>query len=195
MALSLTKNQTISLEKTAGSGLRNVTMGLGWDVAKPKGFLGRLMGGGNDSIDLDASALFFDASGTLTDNVWFRQLKSKDGSVLHTGDNRTGEGEGDDEQIKVDLSRVPATVQTIVFTVNSFLGQDFSKVENAYCRLVNDASGTEIARFNLSAGGAHTGQVMARLYREGRDWNLQALGTPSRGRTFQDMLPDIRQSL
>ena len=194
MALSLTKNQTISLEKTAGSGLRNVTMGLGWDVAKPKGFLAKLTGGG-DSIDLDASALFFDASGTLTDSVWFRQLKSKDGSVEHTGDNRTGAGDGDDEQIKVDLGRIPASVQTIVFTVNSFLGQDFGKVENAYCRLVNDAGGAEIARFNLSAGGAHTGQVMARLYREGQGWNMQALGTPSRGRTFQDMLPDIKGSL
>lgn len=194
MAISLTKNQTISLEKTAGSGLRNVTMGLGWDVAKPKGFLAKLTGGG-DSIDLDASALFFDASGTLTDSVWFRQLKSKDGSVEHTGDNRTGAGDGDDEQIKVDLGRIPASVQTVVFTVNSFLGQDFGKVENAYCRLVNDAGGTEIARFNLSAGGAHTGQVMARLYREGQGWNMQALGTPSKGRTFQDMLPDIKGSL
>ncbi len=194
MAISLTKNQTISLEKTAGSGLRNVTMGLGWDVAKPKGFLAKLTGGG-DSIDLDASALFFDASGTLTDSVWFRQLKSKDGSVEHTGDNRTGAGDGDDEQIKVDLGRIPASVQTIVFTVNSFLGQDFGKVENAYCRLVNDQGRTEIARFNLSAGGAHTGQVMARLYREGQGWNMQALGTPSRGRTFQDMLPDIKGSL
>ena len=194
MAISLTKNQTISLEKTAGSGLRNVTMGLGWDVAKPKGFLAKLTGGG-DSIDLDASALFFDASGTLTDSVWFQQLKSKDGSVEHTGDNRTGAGDGDDEQIKVDLGRIPASVQTIVFTVNSFLGQDFGKVENAYCRLVNDQGRTEIARFNLSAGGAHTGQVMARLYREGQGWNMQALGTPSRGRTFQDMLPDIKGSL
>lgn len=194
MAISLTKNQTISLEKTAGSGLRNVTMGLGWDVAKPKGFLAKLTGGG-DSIDLDASALFFDASGTLTDSVWFRQLKSKDGSVEHTGDNRTGAGDGDDEQIKVDLGRIPASVQTIVFTVNSFLGQDFGKVENAYCRLVNDQGRAEIARFNLSAGGAHTGQVMARLYREGQGWNMQALGTPSRGRTFQDMLPDIKGSL
>ncbi|WP_310584480.1 TerD family protein [Deinococcus sp.] len=194
MAISLTKNQTISLEKTAGSGLRNITMGLGWDVAKPKGFLAKLTGGG-DSIDLDASALFFDASGTLTDSVWFRQLKSKDGSVEHTGDNRTGAGDGDDEQIKVDLGRIPASVQTIVFTVNSFLGQDFGKVENAYCRLVNDQGRTEIARFNLSAGGAHTGQVMARLYREGQGWNMQALGTPSRGRTFQDMLPDIKGSL
>ncbi len=195
MALSLSKNQTISLEKTAGSGLRNVTMGLGWDIAKPKGFLGKLMGGGGGSIDLDASALFFDASGSLTDSVWFRQLKSKDGSVEHTGDNRTGAGDGDDEQIKVDLSRIPSGVQTVVFTVNSFLGQDFGKVENAYCRLVNDAGGAEIARFNLSAGGAHTGQVMARLYREAGGWNMQALGTPSMGRTFQDMLPDIRRSL
>ena len=194
MPISLEKNQTISLEKSAGSSLSNVTMGLGWDVAKPKGFLGRLMGGG-ESIDLDASALLFDANGQLLDSVWFRQLQSKDGSVLHTGDNRTGAGEGDDEQIRVNLLRLPRSVQTVVFTVNSFTGQDFTRVENAYCRLLSGDSGPEIARFNLSSGGAHTGQVMARVYRDGGGWSMQALGTASSGRTFQDMLPDIRHSL
>ncbi|MFC4454627.1 TerD family protein [Deinococcus sonorensis] len=195
MALSLTKNQTISLEKTVGSRLESVTMGLGWDVAKPKGFLGRLMGGGQDSIDLDASVLLFDAQGQLQDQVWFRQLQSRDGSIQHSGDNRTGAGDGDDEQIRVNLSRLPATVQTLVFTVNSFTGQDFSRVENAYCRLINDRGGAEIARYNLSSGGAHTGQIMARLYRQGGDWQLQALGQVSSGRTFQDMMGDIRQHL
>ncbi|WP_425146115.1 TerD family protein [Deinococcus sp.] len=194
MPISLEKNQTISLEKTVGGSLASVTMGLGWDVAKPKGFLGRLLGG-SDSIDLDASALLFDAGGQLLDSVWFRQLQSKDGSIVHTGDNRTGAGDGDDEQIRVNLSRLPRGVQTVVFTVNSFTGQDFSRVENAYCRLLNDAGGAEIARFNLSSGGAHTGQVMARVYRDGAGWSMQALGTSSSGRTFQDMLPDIRRSL
>ncbi|ULH14363.1 TerD family protein [Deinococcus sp. KNUC1210] len=194
MPISLEKNQTISLEKSAGTSLSNVTMGLGWDVAKPKGFLGKLLGGG-ESIDLDASALIFDSNGQLLDNVWFRQLQSKDGSVVHTGDNRTGAGDGDDEQIRVNLSRLARAVQTVVFTVNSFTGQDFSKVENAYCRLINDAGGAEIARFNLSSGGSHTGQVMARVYRDGGGWNMQALGLPSTGRTFQDMLPDIRRLL
>ena len=194
MPISLEKNQTISLEKPAGTSLSSVTMGLGWDVAKPKGFLGKLLGGG-ESIDLDASALIFDSNGQLLDNVWFRQLQSKDGNVVHTGDNRTGAGEGDDEQIRVNLSRLQRAVQTVVFTVNSFTGQDFSRIENAYCRVVNDAGGAEIARFNLSAGGAHTGQIMARVYRDGGGWNMQALGIPSSGRTFQDMLPDIRRSL
>ena len=97
--VSLTKGQTVSLRKEGGT-LRNVRMGLGWDAAKKKGLFGRMR---TQTIDLDASALLFDAAGTLVDQVWFQQLRSKDGSVQHTGDNLTGDGEGDDESIKVDL--------------------------------------------------------------------------------------------
>jgi len=123
MALNLEKGQKISLNKEAGGALSIVRMGLGWDVAKSKGMLGGLFGGGGDSIDLDASCLMFDEQGSLKDVVWFRQLRSNDGSIQHSGDNRTGAGDGDDETITVDLNKVPATIKTLVFTVNSFLGQ------------------------------------------------------------------------
>ncbi|HBO6963451.1 TPA: TerD family protein [Pseudomonas aeruginosa] len=192
MALTLTKNQSISLAKTAGSSLTQVSMGLGWDPVKSKGLLGKLLGGGGE-IDLDASCLLLDGNKDPIDVVWFRQLASKDGSIKHSGDNRTGEGSGDDETIHVDLTRLPASVQYLMFTVNSFTGQTFDKVENAYCRLMNRSNNTELARFNLSQKGSHTGVLMAYLSRKGGDWQLTALGNVASGFTVQEMASDARR--
>ena len=161
MAINLQKGQKISLEKEAGGALASVVMGLGWDVAKKKGLFG--FGGGNQSIDLDASCFMFDDNNQPVDLVYFGHLSSNDGSIQHSGDNRTGEGDGDDEQIAVNLARVPAHIKSLVFTVNNYTGQDFSQVENAYCRLVDGQSGKEIARYNLSAQGSHNAQIMAKL--------------------------------
>ena len=193
--ISLTKGQTISLEKSGGGALSKVTMGIGWDVRKAKG-LGRLFGGGGGGdIDLDASCLLFDANRQMLDAVWFRQLKSNEGSIVHTGDNRTGAGDGDDEQIMVDLGNVPSHMTTLVFTVNSFTGDTFDRIENAYCRLVDATTNTEMARFDLSGSGTHTGQVMAKLSRSGSGWEMKALGERTTGRTFHDMMPQISTHL
>ena len=113
MTVSLSKGQKVSLTKRDGGTLTRVRMGLGWDAMKNKG----VFDSREQTIDLDASALLFDAAGHLMDQVWFGHLKSNDGSVQHTGDSRTGDGAGDDESIKVDLPRVPANVATLVFTV------------------------------------------------------------------------------
>jgi tellurium resistance protein TerZ len=191
--VSLTKGQSISLEKAGGGSLTNVVMGLGWDVAKKKGFLGRMIDG--DPIDLDASCVMFDASKTMVDCVWFRQLQSRDGSVLHTGDNRTGEGDGDDEQIKVDLTRVPANVATLMFVVNSFTNVTFDKIENATCRLVDQSTNAEIARYDLSGRGTHTAQVMAKVARSGGGWQMTAIGQIANGRTFDQLMPVMQQYL
>jgi tellurium resistance protein TerZ len=193
MSVNLTKGQKISLDKEAGTSLSKITMGLGWDAVKSKGFFG--FGGKSETIDLDASCVMFDEGNRSTDVVWFRQLKSRDGSVNHTGDNRTGAGDGDDEQINVDLNAVPANVKSLVFTVNSFTGQNFSQVENAYCRIVNAANGQEVARFNLSVQGAHTAQIMAKLYRHNGEWKMHALGENGSGRTFDDLIPLITPHL
>jgi tellurium resistance protein TerZ len=192
--VSLTKGQSIRLEKSGGGTLTRVTMGLGWDVRKAKGFMGMFGGGGGD-IDLDASCLLFDSSRQVLDAVWFRQLRSNDGSILHTGDNRTGAGDGDDEQIIVDLSSVPGQVTTLVFTVNSFTGDTFDKIENAYCRLVDSTNGQELARYDLTGAGSHTGQVMAKVSRSGGAWEMKAIGDKTYGRTFHDMLPSILNHL
>ena len=186
MALTLTKNQSISLEKTAGGGLTAITLGLGWDPEKA-GFMGRLMGNSGE-VDLDASCILFDADLKPVDLVWFRQLTSRDGSIQHSGDNRTGEGDGDDETITVDLQRLPATVTSLVFTVNSFTGQNFEKIANAYCRILNASNKTELARFNLSENGRHTGVVMASLVRGNGGWDFKAIGQVTNGRTADDLV-------
>ncbi|WP_095163195.1 TerD family protein [Pseudomonas sp. Irchel 3F5] len=187
MALTLSKNQSISLEKTAGSGLTAISLGLGWDPVKAGGFFGKLLGG-NDEIDLDASCIVLDSELQPIDLVWFRQLKSRDGSIQHSGDNLTGEGDGDDESIKVDLQRLPSEVKYLVFTVNSFRGQTFDKVENAYCRILNLSNNNELARFNLREKGGHTGVVMACLTRAAGGWEFKAIGQSTNGRTADDLV-------
>ncbi len=196
MGINLQKGQKISLDKEAGGGLSRIVMGVGWDAAKGKsGILGGLFGGGGDSIDLDASCLIFNEGGTLLDTVWFRQLRSKDGSIQHSGDNRTGEGEGDDEQIHVDLSGVPANAKSLVFTVNNFTGQDFSKVENAYCRILDGSSDQEIARYDLSCQGSHTAMIMVKVYRHNAEWKMHAIGEVGKGQTPEQLLPQIQPHL
>jgi tellurium resistance protein TerZ len=193
MAVQLTKGQRISLKKEGETGLSRIIMGLGWDAVKSKGFFG--LGGGQKSIDLDASCVLFDEAGQIADVVWFRQLRSRDGSIQHTGDNLTGAGEGDDEQIIVDLDRVPAHIKSLIFTVNSFTGQNFSEVENAFCRVVNAANNEELARYNLSTRGNHTAMIMLKVYRRNGEWKAHAIGDNASGRTFQDLMPAMRPHL
>lgn len=195
MAITLAKNQTISLEKSTSQGLKTISMGIGWDPVKASGFFGRLLGGGNEEIDLDASCIVLDASKNSLDVVWFRQLASKDGSITHSGDNRTGEGDGDDETIYVDLERLPGTVQYLVFTVNSFTGQNFEAVANAYCRIVDRAKSTELARFDLSEKGKHTGVIMAYMSKTAAGWDFTSVGTATRGRTAEDLVAEAAQAI
>ena len=175
MAVNLGKGGNVSLTKEAGAaGLVAVTVGLGWDVRTSTGV----------DFDLDASALLCGADGkVLSDEnfVFFNNLTSPDGSVEHTGDNLTGEGEGDDEAIKVDLAAVPATVTTIVFPVSIYeaeaRGQSFGQVRNAYIRVVNQAGETELARFDLTEdASSETAMVFGELYRRGEEWKFRAVG-------------------
>jgi len=193
MSVSLSKGQKVSLSKD-GASLSRIFMGLGWDIAKKGGLLGGLFGG-NEDIDLDASCLVFDDAGNKVDEIWFRQLKGMNGAILHTGDNLTGAGDGDDETIKVDLSKLPSTVTSLVFTVNSFRGQTFDKVTNAYCRVVDEVSGQELAKFALGETGSHTGLVMAKVYRHNGEWKIHAIGEKTNGRTFQEMMSAITAAL
>ncbi|OKK17865.1 Tellurium resistance protein terZ [Streptomyces sp. CB02488] len=193
MTVNLTKGQQISLTKTGGGELTVVRMGLGWKSAPRRGFLARLAA---REIDLDASAVLFTGT-TPQDVVFFQHLTSDDGSVRHNGDNRVGgAGEGgDDESIIVDLQRVPAQVDQIVFTVNSFTGQTFEEVDNAFCRLVDETTGQELARYTLTGGGRHTAQIMAKVQRSGAGWQMTAIGTAAQGRTFQDLMPAVAAHL
>jgi tellurium resistance protein TerZ len=161
MAINLEKGQKINLEKADGSSLQQIFLGVGWDVAKSKGLFG--FGGGSGDIDLDASVILFDENKQVVDVVYFGQLRSKDGSIVHSGDNLTGAGDGDDEVIRVNLNQVPSHVKSLAFTVSSFRGQTFEKVENAFCRLVDQNSNQVIASYKLSSQGAHTGLIIAKF--------------------------------
>ncbi|MDG4856691.1 TerD family protein [Streptomyces sp. T-3] len=173
MGVSLSKGGNVSLSKEA-PGLAAVTVGLGWDIRSTTG----------QDFDLDASALLVDESGkVLSDQhfVFFNNLKSPDGSVEHTGDNLTGEGEGDDEAIKVDLATVPAGVAKIVFPVSIHeaenRGQSFGQVRNAFIRVVNQAGGAELARYDLTEDAStETAMVFGELYRNGAEWKFRAVG-------------------
>lgn len=200
MAINLQKGQRISLDKEAGRRLNRVVMGLGWGMkqVQSRGFLGFGSGTRQEAVDLDASCLLFDGNGQLTDTVWFRQLRSQCGSIQHSGDDRSGGGEAgaDNERIAIELDRIPPTVQVLLFTVNSFSGESFAGIPNAFCRLVDAANGSEIARFDLSLeGGQHTGLIMAKLYRHNGEWKMQAIGEHAEGRTFHDLLPALRPYL
>ncbi|WP_241548453.1 TerD family protein [Gordonia alkanivorans] len=173
MGVSLSKGGNVSLTKEA-PGLTAVSVGLGWDIRTTTGA----------DFDLDASAI---ALGTnkkvLSDQhfVFFNNLRSPDGSIEHTGDNLTGEGEGDDEVIKVDLAGVPPEVDSIVFPVSIYdadaRSQSFGQVRNAFIRVVNQAGGAEIARYDLTEDAStETAMVFGELYRHGSEWKFRAVG-------------------
>lgn len=176
-SVSLAKRQTVSLVKESGPALQKVQVGLGWDPARR----GR-------NIDLDASCLLLDARLNKVDTCWFMSTTAGGGSVRHSGDNLTGRGGGDDEVIHVDLLAVPANVEWLVFTVNSFGKQKFTEVANAYCRLVDSATGAELVRYSLSESQPRTGVLMAVMHRSGANWDLTALGEFADGRTVRAMV-------
>ena len=188
MSVSLQKGQGVSLQKQDGGQLTLVRMGLGWDPIKKRG----LFGSRELEVDLDASAVMF-ADQQPVDVAFFNHLRSNDGSVTHTGDNRTGHGDGDDESIMVDLPRVPAHVNTIFLTVTSYEGHTFEQIENAFCRLVDETNGQELARYTLSGGYPAQAMVMAKLVRHGNGWGLQAIGEAAAGRTALDLVPTLQR--
>ncbi|MDT0267170.1 TerD family protein [Streptomyces sp. DSM 44915] len=173
MGVSLSKGGNVSLTKEA-PGLTAVVIGLGWDVRTTTG----------TDYDLDASALLCTESGKVVSDghfVFYNNLTSPDGSVEHTGDNLTGEGDGDDESIKVNLAAVPAEVAKIAFPVSihdaDARRQSFGQVQNAFIRVVNQADGVEIARYDLSEDAAtETAMIFGELYRRGTEWKFRAVG-------------------
>ncbi|EYT89965.1 putative stress response protein, TerZ- and CABP1 [Frankia casuarinae] len=184
--VSLAKGQSVSLVKTGAPPLTRVRMGLGWDPAQH-----------GKSIDLDASCILFDERGKDVDKVWFMSKKGARGAVRHSGDNLTGHGEGDDETILVDLGALPGNVVTLIFTVNSFQGQTFVEVRNAYCRLYDDLTGQELVRFDLSDSKPSTGLVMCRVQRDrgAPTWSMTAIGEFHDGKTVRAMVNPSRQYL
>jgi stress response protein SCP2 len=168
--IELTKGQELALTDDEGAPLTRFQLGVGWDKAPTAGFIGT----GAPEIDLDASAVQF-AGGQLFDLAFYNNLKTRDGSVVHLGDNTTGRGEGDDEVITVDLTKVYGKVDTIVLFVSSYQGHTLEWIANAYCRLVDEGD-VELARFRLTGGVPQTGLVLAKLFRDVEGWQLRAIG-------------------
>jgi len=184
MGINLQKGQRISLSKES-PGLKKILCGLGWDVAKGSG--GGIFGmlANTQNYDLDASAICLDVNGKINDIanvVYFSNLSHPSKAITHLGDNLTGEGDGDDEQIIIDLTLVPPDIAKLVFTVNIYectkREQDFGQVQNAFVRLVNISNNQEIARYNLSGSEykGNTGMIMAEIYRHGNEWKMAAIG-------------------
>jgi stress response protein SCP2 len=163
------------------AGLGQITVGLGWDVDEGE-------------CDLDVSAVLMDRDGRDAEAVFFGRLESEEHGIQHTGDNLTGEGEGDDEQIIVNLDRIGDSIQQVFFVVNIYTPhKNFMQVAEPFCRVVDNASGAELCRYALRDAGSESGLIIARIAREaGGRWGFHALGLPCRGRTYKDSLPQLR---
>jgi tellurium resistance protein TerD len=178
MAISLSKGGNVSLSKEA-PGIKKILVGLGWEARATDG----------SDFDLDASAFLVKADGKVrgdNDFIFYNNLKSTDGSVEHTGDNRTGAGEGDDEVVKVDLEKVPVEIDKIAFTVTIHEGesrrQNFGGVRNAYIRIVNQDGEKEIARYDLSEDASvETAMIFGEVYRNAGEWKFKAIGQGFKG--------------
>ncbi|MFD3743680.1 TerD family protein [Nocardia sp. NPDC058633] len=180
--VSLRKNETVSLTKQGEPPLTRVRMGLGWDPATH-----------GSRVDLDASVIAYDDRAKKLINVWFLRREAFGGAITHSGDNLTGHGDGDDEAITVDLTALPPEVHALVFTVNSFAGHKFDQVGRAHCRLLDEHTGTELVRFELSRGEPTTGVFLAMLTRAAHGWNMTALGEYSKGATVRKMVDPGKQ--
>ena len=173
MPISLTKGGNINLSKEA-PGLSKITLGLGWEKRVTAG----------TEFDLDASAFLITEAGKVrsdADFIFYKQTTSTCGSVQHSGDNRTGEGSGDDEKVHVDLSKIPADVQKVVFTVTIYdhqtRNQNFGMVSNAYIRVLDQGNGNEVARYDLSEDASTvTAMIFGELYRHNGEWKFKAVG-------------------
>ncbi len=188
MAINLQKGQRVDLTK-GNPGLSKIMVGLGWDPVQQKGggLLGSLFGGGGSggNVDCDASVLMLDENGKVKGNsdvIYFGNLKSRDGSIQHSGDNLTGDGAGDDEQVFVELAQVPASVHKLVFVVNIYDAikrkQHFGMIQNAFIRIVNPSSNETLLHYNLTDNyNGMTSLIVGELYRHGQEWKFGAIGS------------------
>jgi stress response protein SCP2 len=200
MAINLQKGQRIDLTK-GNPGLSKILVGLGWDPVQSSGgggLFGSLFGGGssNANVDCDASVIMLGANDKLQNNkdvIYFGNLRSYDGSVQHSGDNLTGDGDGDDEQISIDLSRVPANIQKLVFVVNIYdcikRKQHFGMIRNAFIRVVNPNTNQELLHYNLTDNySGLTCLVTGEIYRHGNEWKFAAIGSGTNAASLSEVV-------
>ena len=200
MAIRLEKGQRINLEKSNGSKLTNICVGVNWGAIVKTGWFGIKS---TEAVDLDASCAEFDASGNVIDQVWFRHLKSNDGAIKHSGDDLTGDSDGDDGLdnvvITVDLTKLNPKVEKIAFVLNSFRGQDFKTIPFASIRIYEGTptSVKEVfATYDVANDPAFAGSVsmvMGVFYKRNGEWKFNAIGEPTKDRTFEQTLETVKQ--
>ena len=199
MPINLKKGQKIDLRKS-NPGLSAVRVGLGWDPVEQGGggFLKSLFGSGKADIDCDASVFLLNGDSKPVDLIYFGNLRTRNDSIIHTGDNLTGEGEGDDEVILVDLDRIDPNVDKLLFVVNIYdcvrRGQDFGMIQNAYIRIMDAKNNSEIARYNLSDDyRGKTGLLVGLIYRYNGTWKFNAIGEGTRDTGLNDMKKNLER--
>lgn len=197
MGVNLQKGQKVNLKKSDGQALSRIRIGLGWDPVKQEkkgGLFGSIFGGSAPDIDCDASVIVC-KGGRLSgkgDVVYFGNLKHSSGAIVHTGDNLTGDGEGDDEQILVDLTAVPADYDKLVFVVNIYdcesRKQDFGMIANAFIRICDERTGEEFCRYNLSESYAGmTAMIFGEIYRHNGEWKFNAIGQGTKDKGLNEL--------
>ena len=201
MAINLQKGQRINLEKSNGSKLQNVCVGINWGAIEKKGMFG--FGKSKEAVDLDASCALFDDTKKRLDVVYFGNLKSKDGSILHSGDDRTGDMGGDDgldnEVLTLDFTRLNPAVSYVAFVLNSFKGQDFGTIPFASIRIyegtpkrVNEV----FATFDIANGpgfSGHVSMVMGVFYKKNGEWKFNAVGEPTKDKKLEETINTVAQ--
>lgn len=201
MAVNLKKGQKVSLRKNdranAGGQLRQITVGLGWDAAAPKGILGFL--GITPEIDCDVSCCLCKNGRLedLQDLIYYGNLKHYSGAVRHMGDNLTGDGEGDDEQLFVNLENIPSQYDRLIFSVNIYEAyqrkQDFGMIRNAFIRIVDNDTYMEICRYNLSEHySGMTAMIFGEIFRDGNGWQFAAIGDPTKDRSISELVSKFK---
>ena len=196
MGVNLQKGQKVNLKKSDGQALSRIRIGLGWDPVEQKkgGLFGSIFGGSAPDIDCDASVIVC-KGGRLSgkgDVVYFGNLKHSSGAIVHTGDNLTGEGDGDDEQILVDLTAVPQDYDKLVFVVNIYdcesRKQDFGMIANAFIRICDERTGEEFCRYNLSESYAGmTAMIFGEIYRYNGEWKFNAIGQGTKDKGLNEL--------
>lgn len=181
--LNLEKGQTVNLNQEAGKVINKVNIGLGWDFNS------------NSRIDLDASAIVFDNSDQHIGQCYFNEKDYNNGAIKSSGDNLTGEGDGDDETLTFDFSKLPETVKKIFVTITNYTEQPLSVVKNAFARAVDPETGNELVRFELNQFGANTALLMLELEKTAGGFTLKALGEAANGKTLADLIPTAKTHL
>lgn len=202
MAINLQKGQRINLEKSNGSKLQNICVGINWGAIEKKSFFG--LAKSKEAVDLDGSCAMFTENKQLVEVVYFRNLKSKDGAVKHSGDDLTGDTGGDDgldnEVISLDFTRLDPSVNYVAFVLNSFRGQDFATIPYASIRIYEGTPSrvTEVfAKYDIANGAGfagHVSMVMGVFYKKNGEWKFNAIGEPTKDRNLQETVDTVAQT-